>query len=278
MELLKRGPEYGFIPRYLRNHLPHTDFAFTTEDYVDEMDCLHRERGLAMNRKARDLLKAQGLIDDEYCIPLLIVERPPRGVENLDRRYGPVEPTFSAEQMTRFQGLESEAWTQHLANPKPPRAPDLDRSLKLLRSAKRRAPKNFGKPASQKEIDETARRLGLRIPLAWQKVLRLTNGGRIENCPLADGYEGRITPTDKLAKEWREELDFYSQMRADLPETLLSVMGTEFGDSIWLDTSRAGKAGDCPVVFMSHETGGQQREWPTIAEFLEEALTPQEEQ
>jgi hypothetical protein len=39
-------------------------------------------------------------------------------------------------------------------------------------SACREGP-NFGKPASQKEIDETARRLGLRIPLAWQKVLRL---------------------------------------------------------------------------------------------------------
>jgi hypothetical protein len=199
-------------------------------------------------------------------------------VENLDRRYGPVEPTFSAQQMTRLRGLEREAWAQHLANPKPPRAPDLDRSLKLLRSAKRRAPKDFGEPASQKEIDETARRLGLGIPPAWQKVLRLSNGGRIENCPLTDGCEGRITPTDKLAKEWREELEFYSQMRSDLPKTLLSVMRTDFGDSIWLDTSRAGKAGDCPVVFMSHETGGQQREWPTIAEFLEEALTPQEEQ
>jgi hypothetical protein len=29
---------------------------------------------------------------------------------------------------------------------------------------------------------------------------------------------------------------------------------------------------------MSHETGAKEREWPSIAEFLEEALTPQEEQ
>jgi hypothetical protein len=130
MDLGKGGPEYAFIPRYLRNHLPHTDFAFT-------MGRLHPEPGLAMNRKAYDLLIAQGLIGNEFCIPLLIVERPPRGVEDLDRSYGPVEPTFSAEQMTRLRGLEKEAWAQHLANPKPPRAPNVDPSSLANGSANR---------------------------------------------------------------------------------------------------------------------------------------------
>ena len=54
---------------------------------------------------------------------------------------------------------------------------------------------------------------------------------------------------------------------------LLAVTTTEFGDSIWLDTSRTGGTGDCRVVLMSHETGEEQREWSSVEEFLEEMLT-----
>ncbi len=49
-------------------------------------------------------------------------------------------------------------------------------------------------------------------------------------------------------------------------------MATEIGDSIWLDPARAKPGGDCRVVLMSHETGGEQREWSSIAEFLAELL------
>jgi hypothetical protein len=277
MELLKRGPEYGFVPRFLREYVPKSDFAFTIKDHGTG-DYLRRDRGLAMNRKAYDLLRAKGLISEGYCKPLMIVERPPRGVENLDQRYGPVSPVFSKNQMARLRELEAEAWTLHLANPKPPRAPDLDRSLKMLRLAKRSAAKKFGKPANQKEIDETERELGVKIPPAWQKVLRISNGGLIDNCPLADGYEGRIIAADKLAHGWSTEVKYYSDMRAELPKTLLTVMTTEFGDSIWLDTTQIDKQGDCRVILMNHETGEQQREWGTVAEFLEEVLIPQEKE
>jgi hypothetical protein len=236
-------------------------------------DVLHRHRGLAMNRKARDLLKAHGLVGDEHCMPVLIVERPPRGVENLDRRYGPPEPAFAPEQMARIRELEAEAWAEHAANPKPPRAPDLGRSLKLLRSAKRRAPESFAKPAAQNALDEAARALGRAIPTAWQQVLRISNGGQIRPCPLADGHACRITPVQQLAKECRAELAYYREIGADLPVSLLAVMTTEFGDSVWLDTSRPSGNGDCRVVLMSHETGEEQREWSSVAEFLEEILT-----
>jgi hypothetical protein len=55
-------------------------------------------------------------------------------------------------------------------------------------------------------------------------------------------------------------------------------MTTEFGDSVWLDPSRPHGNGDCRVVLMSHETGEEAREWPSVAEFLEEVLTAQEDQ
>jgi hypothetical protein len=50
-------------------------------------------------------------------------------------------------------------------------------------------------------------------------------------------------------------------------------MATEIGDSIWLDPARPKPGGDCRVAMMSHETGGEEREWSNIAEFLEELLT-----
>src|SRR5205823_2634571 len=100
---------------------------------------------------------ANRLVTDENCIPVLIVDRPPKGVENLDRRYGPVEATFSTEQLQRIREIEAAAWVTHRANPKPRRAPDLARSLSLLRSAKRRATKSFPRPATPKVIAEAER-------------------------------------------------------------------------------------------------------------------------
>jgi hypothetical protein len=58
---------------------------------------------------------------------------------------------------------------------------------------------------------------------------------------------------------------------------LLLVISTEIGDSNWLDTARPRPGGDGRVVLMSHETGEEQREWPSIAEFLEELLTAEAE-
>jgi hypothetical protein len=279
MELLKRTPFFGFVPRFLRKHLPDTDFACTILDMAEyDQDVLHRHRGLAMNRKTRDVLKGQGLLSEENCEPVLIVERTPKGVENLDRRYGPPEPAFSSEQLAHIRELEARAWAEHIAHPKPPRAPDLARSLALLRLAKRRAPNSFAKPAAQKAIDEVARSLGVELPMAWQKLLRITGGGRLDRCPLADGHGCRITLIERLAKECRAEVAYYRGIGTELPDSLLAVMSTEFGDSVWLDTSRPSGNGDCRVVVMSHETGEEAREWPTVAEFLEEVLTAHDEQ
>lgn len=106
MELLKRPEEYEAVPRFLRTYLPDTDFAYTVRDLADSADgVLHRHRGLTMNRKARDVLKAHGLVSDEELRPVLIVGRPPPGVENLDRRYGPPPPAFSREPLGHIREL-----------------------------------------------------------------------------------------------------------------------------------------------------------------------------
>jgi hypothetical protein len=204
---------------------------------------------------------------------VLIVERPSRGVENLDRRYGLPPPAFTPEQLARIRELEAECPAEHVAHPKPPRAPDLARSLSLLRSRKRRRPKCFAKPAAPKAIVKATTTLGATIPIAWQNVLRVSNGGRIEHCALAAGHAALIIPAEKLATSRQTEADYYRDIGIGLPDSLLLVMRTEIGGSVWLHAARPKSGGECRVVLMSHETGAEQREWPSVAEFLEELLT-----
>jgi hypothetical protein len=278
MECLKRAPGLYLTGRYLRKHLPDTDFAYTIEDWA-EGSRVRRFRGLAMNRKARDLLLTSGIVNDEECKPVMVLDEPPEGVENLDERYRPAEPAFRPEQMARLRELEAKAWAEHVAHPKPPRAPDLKRSLSLLRARKRQMPKNFAKPASAKMIEMTAKALGRQIPAAWQQVLRITNGGRIDKSPLAAGHACVIVPLKDLAQWQRSESEYYRGIGAELPDSMLFIIHTEIGDSIWLDTTKQKPDGDCRVVLMSHETSEEERDWPAVAEFLEELLTetPEEE-
>lgn len=260
-------------PRYLRRYLPSTDFAFTLDDrqYGDD---IQRDRGLAMSRRARDVLLANRLVTEEECIAVKVLDRPPKGVENLDRRCGKPEPLLSAEDFARLRAQESALWAEHLRNPKPPRVPNLARSLSLLRSAKRRAPQSFPKPATPKAIAAASRAVGIEIPVPWQKALGISNGGKVENSPLACEQACLIVPVEQLAKSQREEVEYYRKIGAALPKGAVLVVQTEIGDSMWLDTRRPKQDGDCRVVLMSHETGEELREWPSVAEFLEELLTP----
>jgi hypothetical protein len=266
LDLLKRRPDFGSFPRYLRKYLPNTDFACTIED-----------RGLAMNRKAWELLKANRVVTDEECQPVLVVNRTPAGVDNLDRRFGPVEPTLTPEQWGQLREWEAGAWARHLAHPKPPRAPNLARSLVLLRSRKRREAKSFARPAPARAIADAERALGAALPAAWQKVLRICNGGRIAPSPLASDQACLIIPAEKLAQERRTEAGYYREIGAELPDWLVVLVRTEIGDSVWADMRATKPDGDCRVVLMSHETGNEEREWSSVADFLEELLTAEGE-
>jgi hypothetical protein len=261
---------------YLRKYAPDTDFAFTVWDSAWGTS-INRNRGLAINRKARELLRADGLLKDEDCTPALIVNEPPERSEDLDRRYGPPAPAYSSEQWAQMRKLEAQVWAEHVAHPKPPPAPNLARSLAMLRSRKRSAPEEFAKPASPKALAEVAKDLSAAIPTVWQKVLQISNGGRIDKSPLADRQGCNILSTDKLTRSRRGEVAYFQNLGTEIADTMLLAMQTEIGDSVWLDTSLPAPTGDCRVILMSHETGEQEREWPSITEFLEELLTSEED-
>jgi hypothetical protein len=137
----------------------------------------------------------------------------------------------------------------------------------LLRSRKRQEASNFARPASALAIEEAGRALGAALPTAWQKVLRTCNGGRIDQSPLASDQACLIIPAEKLAHERRTEVDYYREIGAELADSLVLVMQTEIGDSVWLDRRTLKPDGDCRVVLMSHETGEEEREWSKCGRF-----------
>ncbi len=264
--------------RLLRAFLPSTDFAFVLWDAQQGPPSagasgeLLERRGLAVNRRTRDLLLAQRLLGPEECMGALVLDAPYEGAEELDRLYGPPDRLFSDADLARHRDYEAAGWAEFQANPKPVRVPDLKRSLALLRAAKRREPAAFARPAGAKAISEAERALGQPIPPAWQEVLRASNAGRIESCELADGEGCELVAVEALARardSWRRVMQ---SMDFDAPTELLPVIETEIGDVVCLDTAALAPDGDCPVALVSHETGEREREWASVAEFLEELL------
>jgi hypothetical protein len=258
--------------RFLRQHLPSTDFAFVMRD-SQQGDEVTRGWGLAFNRKALDLLISRRLVGEAECVGVRVLDRAPEGVEDLDGRYGRPAPLLSVEEFARLRAEETSLWAEYQRDPKPPRAASLARSLSLLRAAKRRMPERYAGPSTPRSIAAAERTLSVEIPAAWQKVLRVTNGGKIEDSPLASGEACVIIPAENLSKSQREELSYYRDIRAELPDTLLVALQTEIGDSIWLDRAQQKPDGDCRVVLISHETGEEEREWSGVAAFLEELLS-----
>jgi hypothetical protein len=259
-------------PIFLRAFLPHTDFAFTVRDSQSE-DIITRECGLAINRRTKDILIGNRLVTEAECRGVVVLDKTYQGAEILDRKDRTLVPCLSREKLDVWRARAEEAWAEFLRNPKPVRAPSLARALALLRARKRRQPNDFAPPAKAKDFQKACDSLGRPIPEAWQLVLRVCNGGKIEQCEMACGEACTITPLAKLADERRREADYYREFGAQLHNRFLPVMRTEIGDSIWLDAALPQPEGDCRVLLMSHETQDEDREWPSVAEFLGELLT-----
>jgi hypothetical protein len=259
-------------PIFLRAFLPHTDFAFTVRD-SQSGDIITRECGLAISRRTKYILISNHLVTEAECRGVVVLDEPYQGAEILDREERTPVPCISREKLDEWHARAEEARVEFLRSPKPVRAPSLARALTLLRARKRRQPSDFAPPAKAKDFQKACDSLGRPIPEAWQLVLRVCNGGKIEACELACGEACTITALAKLPDERRREADYYREFGAQLQDRFLPVMRTEIGDSIWLDTARPQPQGDCRVVLMSHETQDEDREWPSVAEFLDELLT-----
>jgi hypothetical protein len=226
-----------------------------------------------VNRKTRDLLVANKVCREEDWAGIRVVEQPYEGAEGLDGLYpDPPEPLFTDAELRWIRQEEAKAWAAFVEVPKPVRVPSLPRSLAILKARKHDEPNQFARAASAKAIERAKSSLPYPLPAAWQKVLRTANGGVVENCDLADGLACAISSADELPGFHQEQLASARCVDPQFPDYFLHVVQSQIGDYICLDVSKQTQNGDCPVFLVSHETGQVEREWATVAAFLEELL------
>ena len=144
---------------------------------------------------------------------------------------------------------------------------NLDNALKLLEAAPYKR-----KGATDSQIRAAAKKLRRPIPLAWQQVMKIADGGAIfthaKECEEFD-----MSKAKDFAKNNKFARDFVEQGWPKFPKHYLAVVANEFQDFIFLDTSKVNRDGDCPVVFIDHEECRVQKKWPSIAKLLEYVLT-----
>lgn len=257
--------------RVLRGCLPETDFAYIWYQLESP-----RLRGLCINRKARDLLVRERLIREDECQGVLVVDRPDRGTEILDvLPGGPAGPgpAYSEEELAEIR-RELQAWRKAFdAQPRPVRQPSLPRSLRLLKAWKSQNPGQLNRAASLKAVEKANEALPLRIPAAWEKVLRAAGGGRVPRSQITD-REGAciLAATNDLLGFQQQHAWALEALASEFEGRLLVVGETEFNDCLALDAGAQSEGGDCRVLLISHETLEVDREWDNTASFVEALL------
>ena len=144
--------------------------------------------------------------------------------------------------------------------------PSLSAILKVLKAALRNR-----KGASTAAIERAGAKLGYEIPAAWRRVMHTVDGGRlvtgVRECERFEMSKARdFVDNNKFARK------FIQQGWPDLPEAYLAVACTEYHDFFFLDASKVGRDGDCPVMFIGHEECLVQRKWASIAVLLKHLL------
>jgi hypothetical protein len=257
--------------RYLRQHLPETDFAYVWDD-------IHIRR-LCVSRSAKEFILCSGFASENEFEPVEIIDAVPEGVELLDGTCPCPPPVSIKRNLIEQKELVRIAWAEFIAHPKPMRRPNLSRALRMLRDAKRRRPEDFCDPAKGADIQRVSRELPHPLPAAWQSILKISDGCfRLEAEPTDDIDNVTLLGTETLVaehKEWQKICEEWREAEeiTGLPASLLRVGSvTSEGDFLALDVGKINEKGDCPVLWISHESFESTREWPSIAAFLEAAL------
>ncbi|HVJ68143.1 MAG TPA: SMI1/KNR4 family protein [Caulifigura sp.] len=250
-------------------------------------------RQFLIRRDAKEELVANRLVKESECQRVLIFQKRPRSLHPFwpmkppksktppgfrpavakqpQRTLG--EPLFPRELLVVLREEETRIQEHAKKHRKPPRKATLKRSPALLKARRRMDGASIARGATAKQLATLQRELPSSVPEAWLQVLKTSAGAAIENCELACGERCEIIAPGKLpsfAMHQRKEVE-------DLPEEFLPVVDSELGDLIGLNLAAVRTEGECPVQFYSHEENRVTREWPTIAEFLEDLLVGTEQ-
>lgn len=250
--------------RLLRSALPKTDFAFIwQEDF----------REACFSRRVKEALINEGVLTAEQCDPILIVDAPPPEVLVLDGTH-PCPPAYEpVERLETVRAKTMAAWLDFSAR-RPPQLPppSLNQALDLLHNSIREGRNKFESPTTIKSIQQATKKLPIKVPEMWCKVLSEANGAVIYGVFGDLGFSA----AEYLEGHYEEFTRRGIELDPEFPRHLLHFAFTGSGDFLSLDTSKVTADGDCPVVLMSHETYEPDRTWPSIPEFLAEVFEPEQ--
>jgi hypothetical protein len=99
------GLKFVMAPRYLSRMEPQEDFAYVPwgEDGSNREGKMMRFRQLMVRRRARDALIAAGLVKARNFLRVRSVATPEPGVADLDAKYPPPPPMYSAEELSAMR-------------------------------------------------------------------------------------------------------------------------------------------------------------------------------
>jgi hypothetical protein len=264
-ELLALFPDYSDVSDARTDGVWFLTYMTFLREFLPDSDFAHpwRCETVCFNRRVKAELISHGVVTEEDCIPIKILDKAPAYVEVLDGLPGSPRPysLYSDQELTRWK-LAEEAWKTHIANPKPKRpASDMQRALELLKMAR-----NIISPRpNTADVDAAARELGDRFPQKWQEVLRLTDAFEMDL-----GGSFYIEPANNLEEYTKSIQESWFAGKVDFTNKYLHITSGGNGDFHSLDLSTCTPDGDCRVLQFSHETLQPEREWDGIAEFVQE--------
>ncbi len=135
----------------------------------------------------------------------------------------------------------------------------LDEALAALRARQAADPDNFQPGASEEEIQRASASLPIPIPLAWQKMLQVSQEFSIYCWMIHSPSE--ICMSDEIPVDFLEEL----------PAPQLIIVSVGDGSYLTLNTSELTPEGDCPVLWITGE--GDDGRWESVGEFLQAILS-----
>jgi hypothetical protein len=145
--------------------------------------------------------------------------------------------------------------------------PALRQALERLAALKSADPVAFDGPASESDI-QAAVAVPSGIPGEWLSAMRVSDGWEYPH----DTYYTLIPSIRELPRMQADHASPRLLARyPDFASRFLVIGENEGGDIYCLDRVRAN--GVCGVTLLSHEGGGIEAEWPSVADFLLEALS-----
>lgn len=256
------------FPQLLRGFVPNTDFAYMFDVALPTKLCC--------NRRARSVMIKGGFLSEKDFDPLWIWDTPPPGAEILDDPNRPCRPAYPLSEDKWHKVLERVAQLEPKAkaDPKPAQNPSAADVFARLSARSEGACSSNPTTPSDAELVALKKRLP-GLPRIWETVLRSANGIYFSlEGQIGSGNESYDAATIADLPGFHQDYESTTlELIPDAPQHLLHFASELAGDWLAFDLDSMTPDGDCKVIKFDHETSSISREWPSILQLLDEALT-----